>query len=159
MTLDIPIEVINEIYGIVRRIDRELNPRYNVAPSQDVPIVRQDAEGLRELAFARWGLIPFWAKDVSVGYKMINARSETVSEKPSFRSAFKRRRCVIHVGGFYEWQATDGPRKKPWLFPCSKWRPDVAGWTVGALDGGRRPGCRVMLDPNHNSERLDGASA
>jgi len=123
MTLDIPIAVINEIYGIVRRIDRELNPRYNVTPSQDIPIVRQDAEGLRELAFARWGLIPSWAKDVSIGNKMINARSETVSEKPSFRSAFKRRRCVIPAGGFYEWQATDGPRKKPWLFRVADGNP------------------------------------
>jgi putative SOS response-associated peptidase YedK len=115
LTLDIPIETIIEIYGIVRKIDRGFNPRYNVAPSQDIPIVRQYADGIRELAFARWGLIPPWAKDVSIGYKMVNARTESVSEKPSFRSAFKRRRCVIPVGGFYEWQATDGPRKQPWL--------------------------------------------
>ena len=116
LTLDISIETINKIYGITRKIDRDLNPRYNVTPSQDIPIIKQDAEGARELAFARWGLIPSWAKDESIGYKLINARSETVSEKPSFRSAFKSRRCIIPAGGFYEWQATDSPRKRPWLF-------------------------------------------
>jgi putative SOS response-associated peptidase YedK len=115
LTLDIPIEQIIKIYGIARKIDHDLSPRYNVTPSQNIPIVRQDADGSRELAFVRWGLIPPWAKDISIGYKLINARAEKVSEKPSFRSAFKRRRCVIPAGGFYEWQATDGPRKKPWL--------------------------------------------
>jgi putative SOS response-associated peptidase YedK len=124
LTLDIPIETIIEMYGIIRKIDRDLNPRYNVTPSQDIPIVKQDADGVRELAFARWGLIPPWAKeDISIGYKLINARAETVSEKPSFRSAFKRRRCVIPVGGFYEWQATYGPRKKPWLFRIADGSP------------------------------------
>jgi putative SOS response-associated peptidase YedK len=123
MTLDMPINTIIDIYGIVRKIERDLNPRYNVTPSQDIPIVRQDAEGVRELAYARWGLIPPWANDMSIGYKLINARAETVREKPSYRSAFKCRRCVIPAGGFYEWQATDGPRKKPWLFRVADGSP------------------------------------
>jgi putative SOS response-associated peptidase YedK len=123
LTIDLPIETINEMYRIIRKIDKDLNQRYNVAPTQDVPIVRQDADGTRELAFVRWGLIPGWAKDISIGNKLINARAESVSEKPSFRSAFKRRRCILPVGGFFEWQPGDGRRKQPWLFRMADGRP------------------------------------
>jgi putative SOS response-associated peptidase YedK len=112
------------MYSINRKIDRDLNQRYNVAPTQDIPIVRQDAEGARELAFVRWGLIPGWAKDnISIGNKLINARAESVSEKPSFRSAFKRRRCIIPAGGFFEWQPVEGRRKQPWLFRVADGSP------------------------------------
>ncbi len=79
-------------------------PRYNVAPSQNVPVVRETDLG-RELVMLRWGLVPFWAKEPKIGYKMINARAETVSTKPAFRAAFKRRRCLIPATGFYEWKA------------------------------------------------------
>lgn len=80
-------------------------PRYNIAPSQSVPAVRAGAAGSGpEIAFLRWGLIPSWAKDPVVGNRLINARSETAREKPSFRNAFKRRRCLIPASGFYEWQ-------------------------------------------------------
>src|SRR5690349_14642198 len=76
--------------------DLEAVARYNISPTQDVPIVRQPAgEPRRQLTFARWGLIPSWSKDAAIGAKMINARAETVAEKPSFRTAFKRRRCLI----------------------------------------------------------------
>ena len=81
----------------------EMLPRYNIAPSQDIPVVRQGREG-RELALLRWGLIPHWAKDHKIGYRMINARAETVAQKPSFRTAFRRRRCLIPATGFYEWK-------------------------------------------------------
>ena len=91
-----------------------LRPRYNVAPNQDVPAVRA-AEGGRTLAMLRWGLIPGWARDPTLGHKLINARSETAAEKPSFRSAFRHRRCLIPADGFYEWQRRDGARQ-PWLF-------------------------------------------
>jgi putative SOS response-associated peptidase YedK len=80
----------------------ELHPRYNIAPSQPVPIIRQE-DGRRSIAVVRWGLVPFWAKDVSIGYKMINARSETVMEKPAFRNCFRTRRCLVPADGFYEW--------------------------------------------------------
>src|SRR5262249_38277903 len=73
----------------------ELRPRYNVAPSQQVPVVRLGADGGRQLELLRWGLVPSWANDPSIGNKMINARSETVADKPSFRAAFKQRRCLI----------------------------------------------------------------
>ena len=88
--------------------------RYNIAPTQTVIGVRQTAAG-REAKFLKWGLIPSWAKDPSIGAKLINARSETVTEKPSFREAFKKRRCIIPADGFYEWQRTTG-RKQPYFF-------------------------------------------
>jgi putative SOS response-associated peptidase YedK len=82
-----------------------LSPRYNIAPSQPVAAVRATptASG-REIAFLRWGLIPSWSKDPAIGNRLINARAETASEKPSFRNAFKRHRCLIPANGFYEWQ-------------------------------------------------------
>lgn len=128
LVIDLAPEIITEIYEIVRKIDRKLNPRYNVAPSQEIPIIREDAEGCREFAFARWGLIPSWSKDISIGNSLINARSETVAEKPSFRAAFKRRRCVIPTGGFYEWQTQEGKSKQPWFFRMSDGSPmSIAG--------------------------------
>jgi putative SOS response-associated peptidase YedK len=79
-----------------------LAERYNVAPTQAVLAVRE-GDGAREAAFFKWGLVPRWAKDPAIGNKLINARSETVTEKPSFREAFARRRCLVPVDGFYEW--------------------------------------------------------
>ena len=81
-----------------------LQPRYNVAPSQNVPVVRLSEAGFWRIDLLRWGLVPLWAKDLSIGYKLINARAETVAEKPSFRSAFKSRRCLLPADGFYEWK-------------------------------------------------------
>ena len=88
----------------------EMPPRYNIAPSQDIPVVRQSGEG-RDLSLLRWGLIPHWAKDHKIGYRMINARAETVAEKPSFRTAFRRRRCLIPATGFYEWKKVAGGKQ------------------------------------------------
>jgi len=96
-----------------RLLGRE--PNFNVAPTTDVAVV-VEREGRRGLALRRWGLVPTWAKDVSVASKMINARVETAASKPSFRSAFSKRRCIIPVDGFYEWKApSDGSRKQPYL--------------------------------------------
>ena len=82
-----------------------LAPRYNVAPTQTVPIVRRQKDGQgRELALVRWGLVPFWAKDLAIGSKMINARAEGIAAKPAFRAAFRQRRCLVLADGFYEWQ-------------------------------------------------------
>lgn len=92
----------------------EVEARYNIAPTQSILGVRQTLDS-REMSFLKWGLIPSWAKDSSIGAKLINARSETVTEKPSFREAFKRRRCIIPADGFYEWQRTGG-RKQPFFF-------------------------------------------
>jgi putative SOS response-associated peptidase YedK len=84
--------------------DVALPPRYNIAPTQTVPVVRT-TDGGRRLAPMHWGLIPPWAKDAAMGSRMINARAETVTEKPAFRVAFRSRRCLIPASGFYEWQA------------------------------------------------------
>jgi putative SOS response-associated peptidase YedK len=81
------------------------SPRYNIAPSQPVAAVRAASAGAgRELALLRWGLIPSWSKDPAIGNRLINARAETAREKPSFRSAFRRHRCLVPTNGFYEWQ-------------------------------------------------------
>ncbi|HVO90416.1 MAG TPA: SOS response-associated peptidase [Casimicrobiaceae bacterium] len=85
-------------------------PRYNIAPTDDIPIVRINSHGERELARMRWGLVPRWAKDPSIGTRMINARSETIVMKPAYRNAFHRHRCLVPADAFYEWKAT--PRGK-----------------------------------------------
>ena len=92
----------------------ELSPRYNIAPSQQIPIVRQD-DGRRTITLARWGLVPYWAENVSIGNRLINARSETVQIKPAFRDSFASRRCLIPATGFYEWKKS-GRIKQPLHF-------------------------------------------
>jgi putative SOS response-associated peptidase YedK len=95
----------------------DVHPRYNIAPMTDVPVVRVNAEGQRELVRMRWGLVPRWAKDPSIGNKLINARGETLGEKPSFRHAYRRHRCLLPANGFYEWMVVGGTgehaRKQP----------------------------------------------
>ncbi|MFU8894829.1 MAG: SOS response-associated peptidase [Gammaproteobacteria bacterium] len=120
-----PIDAVTRLFGVTEVHARELAPRYNIAPTQEVPIVRvsaflDEAAGAaagharaRELALARWGLVPFWAKDPSIGNRMINARGETVAQKPAFRAAFSKRRCLVPADGFFEWQKTDSG-KQPW---------------------------------------------
>ena len=92
-------------------------PRYNIAPSQQALVVRASAAGSdrREAAMLKWGLIPSWATDPAIGNRLINARAETVAEKPSFRAAFRRRRCLVVADGFYEWRAAAaGAKKQPY---------------------------------------------
>ena len=85
--------------------------RYNIAPTQLAPIVRAKAGAPREVELLRWGLVPFWAKDLAVGTRAINARSETAAEKPTFREAFKRRRCLVPASGFFEWTGVPGSKQ------------------------------------------------
>lgn len=92
----------------------ELQPRYNIAPTQFVPAI-VNAEGHRELRYYQWGLVPSWAKDPSISKNLINAKGETLAEKPAFRAAFKRRRCLIPADGFYEWITVE-PTAEPTLF-------------------------------------------
>lgn len=87
-------------------------PAYNIAPTQQVLTVTNN-DGERHAEYMRWGLIPFWAKDMKIGYRMINARGETLAEKPSFRAALRKRRCLILADGFYEWQKLGGKQKRP----------------------------------------------
>jgi putative SOS response-associated peptidase YedK len=105
-----PPEDVATLFGLSRVPHYE--PRYNIAPTQVVGVVREGHKG-REWAPMQWGLVPSWAKDASMGAKMINARSETAAEKPAFRSAFKRRRCLVPASGFYEWQKLDDKAKQP----------------------------------------------
>jgi putative SOS response-associated peptidase YedK len=94
----------------------EWTPRYNIAPTQPVPVIRQNpTQPRRELSLMRWGLIPSWAKDMSGAAMMINARSETAATKPAFRDPLTNRRCLIPADGFYEWQRT-GKAKQPYCF-------------------------------------------
>jgi putative SOS response-associated peptidase YedK len=99
--------------------------RYNIAPSQPVPVVRLNTDTSktpRELVVMRWGLIPSWAKDANIGYKMINARAESLHEKPSFRSALQKKRCLIAADGFYEWKSS-GKNKQPYFLHFPDDRP------------------------------------
>jgi putative SOS response-associated peptidase YedK len=96
-------------------------PRYNIAPSQPIAAIRIDADtATRTLVMLRWGLIPSWAKDPKIGNQCINAKAETVAEKPSFRSAFKKRRCLVIATGFYEWQVQGRAKQPIWIGLRSK---------------------------------------
>ena len=97
------------LYRIHDDTPQNTRARYNIAPTQDVPIARLREEA-REIVLCRWGLVPYWAKDGKIGFKTINARAETVADKPSFRAAFKARRCLVPADGYYEW--TNGPDGK-----------------------------------------------
>ncbi len=103
-------------------VDREApfdwRPRYNIAPTQLAPVILQD-DGNRVVRLLRWGLVPSWAKELSIGNRMINARSETAAEKPSFRSAVKARRCLVAADGFYEWRKVGSTKVPMWIH-----RPD-----------------------------------
>src|SRR5262245_41981927 len=95
--------------------DVEWSPRYNIAPTQTVPTIRQDPKQPRRTwATARWGLIPSWAKDPSIAFRTINAISETAAEKPAFRDAMRWRRCLIPADGFYEWKRLGSKDKQPY---------------------------------------------
>jgi putative SOS response-associated peptidase YedK len=119
-TLASPTERLAEEFG-VDASSIELSPNYNVAPTQGVAAVLEEA-GHRRLEVLRWGLIPPWADDPGIGSRMINARSETAPGKPSFRRAFRERRCLIPADGFYEWQRTNGA-KQPYYIHMEDGRP------------------------------------
>lgn len=102
--------------------DVDFSPSWNIAPSTRICSIIADEEGGRHLHRMRWGLIPSWAKDATIGNKLVNARGETIAEKPSFRSAFKRRRCLIPASGFYEWK-TEAGKKYPWYVSLKSGEP------------------------------------
>ncbi|MFH0793003.1 MAG: SOS response-associated peptidase, partial [bacterium] len=107
-----PLDVVMKRFEIAAGGDESLSPRYNLAPTQDAPVVVIVQEQGRRLKMMRWGLVPSWAKDCSIGNKLINARGETILEKTSFKRAFQRRRCLVVADGFYEWKRAGG-RKQP----------------------------------------------
>ena len=110
-TLRTPASDLAEHFAVDARPN--LAARHNIAPSQDILVVRANRPGgMREFAMLRWGLVPHWAKDPAIGNRMINARAETVAEKPSFRDAYRTRRCLVAADGFFEWRkASDGTRQ------------------------------------------------
>ena len=115
--------MIAEQFGLFELSDFEA--RYNIAPSQNVPVVRlrpEDPQGRRELVLLHWGLVPPWADDPMIGNRMINARAESAAQKPAFRKAFARRRCLVVADGFYEWQGK-GRNKRPYLIRMRDDRP------------------------------------
>jgi putative SOS response-associated peptidase YedK len=122
-----------------------LGPRYNIAPTQQVGIVRQAGPEQREFVWMRWGLVPRWAKDLSIGSQMINARSETAATKPAFRDSFKRRRCLIAADGFFEWK-TVGRQKQPYLIRPNDGGPfGFAGlWDRWGTDVERIETCTIL---------------
>jgi putative SOS response-associated peptidase YedK len=114
-TLFVPPKELLELFNLTR-VPAEWSPGYNICPSQTIFVIRAAADGFgREGVGMRWGLIPSWAKDESIGNKLANARSETAHEKPSFRSALRKRRCLIPTNGFYEWRSVGG-KKRPIFF-------------------------------------------
>jgi putative SOS response-associated peptidase YedK len=115
-----PGEATAALFGVSGALPVEA--RYNIAPTQYIAAIRNDGEDDRELAMLRWGLVPFWAKDPSIGNRMINARAETVAEKPSYRAAYRHRRCLVLADGFYEWH-TEGGIKRPHYISAADGQP------------------------------------
>jgi putative SOS response-associated peptidase YedK len=115
-----PAEAAAALFGVSASLPVE--PRYNIAPTQNIASIRNDPEGERELVMLRWGLVPFWAKDPSIGNRMINARAETVAEKPSYRNAYRHRRCIVLADGFYEWLRR-GDVKTPYFISLASGQP------------------------------------
>lgn len=130
-------------------VPEEIQPRYNVAPTQPVAVVPND--GKNKLDFFLWGLIPSWAKDPEIGSRMINARAETLAEKPSFRTAFRRRRCLILADGFYEWRQIPGRKTKiPMYIRLESGLPFAFGglWEAWhSPDGSEILSCTIITTP------------
>jgi putative SOS response-associated peptidase YedK len=148
-TLTVNPDQLQEQFGLSQPPPAQLTPRYNIAPSQAVAVVTNQPE--RVLDLFQWGLIPSWAKDPKIGNKLINARAETLAEKPSFRTALKRRRCLVVADGFYEWQKT-GAAKIPMYVQLQDGRPfGFAGlWEVWQPpEGGLLKTCTIITtEPN-----------
>ena len=156
--------------------EEDWNPRYNIAPTQLVPVIRQNPkQSIRELSLLRWGLIPSWMKDSSGAATMINARSETAGTKPAFRDALKSRRCLIPADGFYEWSRV-GKTKQPYCFEVGnaelfafagiwdRWKNPSGNWvktcsilttTPNAVSSAVHDRMPVILDPDSYDIWLD----
>ncbi len=138
-------EILSAYYAEYEGVDWDA--RYNIAPTQNVPVIRQDAKlPIRRASLMRWGLIPPWAKDSTIGARMINARAETAAEKPAFKESLAARRCLIPADGFYEWQRT-GSIKQPYCFEMVGGEPFAfaglwARWR--APDGTHRETCTIL---------------
>lgn len=145
--LEATLEEIEALVGPLAEADR-LAPRYNIAPTQPVPIVREDALGERHLKLVHWGLVPSWSKGPDPRFSMINARAETLAEKPAYRAAYRYRRCLVPASGFYEWRPTGRGRKQPYAIARRDRAPlAMAGiWEhwMGA-DGSELESCSIVV--------------
>ena len=119
-TLRTPANIIKDVFGL--ELLPYFQPRYNIAPSQPVAVVRVEDDE-RRLRMLRWGLVPWWAQDPAIGNRLINARAETVATKPAYREPFEQRRCLIPADGFYEWQRLGNERKQPFHIDLSNGDP------------------------------------
>jgi putative SOS response-associated peptidase YedK len=137
--LTTPVDALQRLFRFGERPN--LGPRYNIAPTQDVPIVRLTRAGDRhELILARWGLVPYWAGDPKIGNRLINARAETIARATAFREAYRRRRCLVPADGFFEWRK-DGKQRQPFLIR----RRDRAPFAFAGLwERWRPPGGDVL---------------
>jgi SOS response associated peptidase (SRAP) len=143
-------QLIDEYFGTVS--DDDWTPRYNIAPTQPVPVIRQNPnEPSRELSLMRWGLIPSWAKDSSVAAQTINARSETAATKPAFRDALVSRRCLIPADGFYEWWRIGQQEKQPYCFEVND--GELFAF-AGLWDRWKDPSTRVCMRPSLCAGRI-----
>ena len=170
-TLSANLDDLQGRFGFMAR-DLEYRPRYNIAPTQQIVTVTND--GTRRAQLMRWGLVPFWAKDLKIGNRMINAVGETLATKPAFRAAFKKRRCLVPTDGFYEWKKQDGG-KQPYritlkdegifafagLWELWKGEEEIESFTIIVMDANdflrpihdRMP---VILEPADYDVWLDG---
>jgi putative SOS response-associated peptidase YedK len=154
-------EVLADWFGVDLEDLPPFAPSYNVAPQSVQPVVRQERNtGEREFALLRWGLVPFWAKDANIGYSTINARSEEVAQKPAFREALRKRRCLVPADAFYEWERSDPKNKHPFAIALKsgdpyafaglweRWRPaegdPLESFTILTTDA------NAVLEPIHN---------
>jgi putative SOS response-associated peptidase YedK len=140
-------EQLTEYFELAHELGPELAPHYNITPGQAVAVVRNDRDGRRRLDYLRWGLVPFWAKDERIGHKLINARLESLAEKPAYREAVTRRRCLIPASGFFEW-GEGAPRARQPFFVRTVSEPLLAlaglweRWR--APDGARLETCVIV---------------
>lgn len=112
---------IKEHFDLTGKLN--FSPSWNIAPATPINSIVADEEENRHIKLMHWGLIPSWAKDKTISVRLINARSETITDKPSFRNAFKRRRCIIPASGFYEWKETEDNKKQPWYISLTSGEP------------------------------------
>ncbi|MFQ5346464.1 MAG: SOS response-associated peptidase [Rhodothalassiaceae bacterium] len=141
-----PLEAVRAAFDL-GPVASNLAPRYNIAPTQEVAVVRTGTGGGRALAFLRWGLVPSWMKEIPKGRPMINARAETVAERPAFRAAFRARRCLVPADGWYEWRKETAGGKQPYLIRLreaaarpfafagiwERWQPPEGGPEIGSV--------------------------
>ena len=155
--LTTPVDALRQLFLFTERPN--LPPRYNIAPTQDVPIVRRTRDGDgRELIMVRWGLVPYWADDPKIGNRLINARGESVARTPAFREAYQRRRCLVPADGFFEWRkdgktqaAAPGPAQGPGAVRLRR--------AVGALAAAGRRGAALVHDHHLPAQRAGRAGA